>query len=88
MINEFNFSEDTINLVNESEHQLTDIFKNIDKTCEYNSLKVLNAFKKNKLSETHFNSTTGYGYNDLGREIIEKIYADIFNKFNHFCYFI
>ena len=79
MLNEFNFSEDTINLVNESEHLLTDIFKNIDKTCEYNSLKVLNAFKKNKLSETHFNSTTGYGYNDLGRETIEKIYSDIFN---------
>ena len=78
MLNEFNFSEDTTNLVNESENELTDIFKNIDKVSEYNSLKVLNAFKKNKLSETHFNSTTGYGYNDIGREIIEKIYADIF----------
>ena len=79
MLNELNFSEDTIKLVNNSEEELTDIFKNIDKTCEYNSLKVLNAIKKNKLSETHFNSTTGYGYNDLGRETIEKIYKDIFN---------
>lgn len=80
MLNEFNFSEDTTNLVNESENELTDIFKNIDKVSEYNSLKVLNAFKKNKLSETHFNSTTGYGYNDIGREVIEKIYADIFKS--------
>ena len=80
MLNEFNFSEDTINLVNESENELTEIFKNIEKVSEYNSLKVLNAFKKNKLSETHFNTTTGYGYNDIGREVIEKIYADIFKS--------
>ena len=74
------FSEETINLVNNCEQQLQPIFKKIDEICEYNSLKVLNAFKNNKLSETHFNSTTGYGYNDIGREIIEKIYADIFKS--------
>ena len=78
MRNEFIFSDNTINLVNEAEKELKEVFNNIDKTCEINSLKVLNAFKKNKLSKTHFNSTTGYGYNDIGREIIEKIYADIF----------
>lgn len=80
MLDELEFSEDTIKLVNNSEEELKNIFKNIDKTCEYNSLKVLNAFKKNKLSETHFNSTTGYGYNDIGRETIEKIYSDIFKS--------
>lgn len=80
MLDELKFSEDTIKLVNVSEEELTDIFKNIDEVCNYNSLKVLNAFKKNKLSETHFNSTTGYGYNDIGRDIIEKIYADIFKS--------
>ena len=80
MHSNLNFSKDTINLVKESEEELKDIFKNIDEICDYNSLKVLNTFKKNKLSETHFNSTTGYGYNDIGREIIEKIYADIFKS--------
>ena len=72
------FSEETIKLVNESEKELKEIFNNINKICEINSLKVLNAFKKNKLSEIHFNTTTGYGYNDIGRETIEKIYSDIF----------
>ena len=79
-MHEFEFSEETINLVNNCEYQLQPTFKEIDEVCQFNSLKVLSAFKKNKLSETHFNSTTGYGYNDIGREIIEKIYADIFKS--------
>ena len=74
-----NISDSTKNLIKEAEYELEDVFKHIDEVCDYNSLKVINSFKKNKLSETHFNSTTGYGYNDIGREIIEKIYADIFN---------
>lgn len=53
-------------------------FKKIDEICEYNSLKVLNAFWNNKLSEAHFSQTTGYGYDDIGRDVIEKIYAEIF----------
>ena len=44
----------------------------------YNSIKVLKAFSDNNISETHFNTTTGYGYNDIGRDTIEKVYADIF----------
>ena len=79
MLNEFNFSTQTFNLVKEGELALIDIFKQIDDLCDYNSLKVISAFKKNQLSETHFNSTTGYGYNDVGREVIEKIFATIFN---------
>ena len=72
------FKRDTIELVKEAEEKLQDNFKKIDEICDINSLKVLNAFNKNQLSETHFTSTTGYGYNDLGRDTIEKIYADIF----------
>lgn len=72
-------SNSTKQLVINAEKELNSIFKKIDEVCDYNSLKVLNAFKKNNLSETHFNSTTGYGYNDIGRDIIEKIYADIFH---------
>lgn len=65
-------------LVNDSEKELDKEFKKIDEICEYNSLKVLNAFWNNKLSEAHFSQTTGYGYDDIGRDVIEKIYAEIF----------
>ena len=70
--------EKIIKLVNDSEKELDKEFKKIDEVCEYNSLKVLNAFWNNKLSEAHFSQTTGYGYDDIGRDVIEKIYAEIF----------
>ncbi|MBP3284731.1 MAG: methionine gamma-lyase family protein [Clostridia bacterium] len=53
-------------------------FEAIEERAEYNQVKVLSAFQKYKLSEAHFFGTSGYGYNDLGREVIEKIYAEIF----------
>lgn len=67
-------------IVVECENELTDEFKKIDDNKFFFSEQVLNSFKKNNLSENAFNSTTGYGYNDLGREIIEKVYADIFKS--------
>lgn len=54
-------------------------FKKVDKIAEYNQLKVIGAMQKNKVAEAHFNTTTGYGYNDLGRETLEKVYADVFH---------
>ena len=68
------------NLINNCEEELKDIYREIDEICEFNSEKVLNSFQNNKLSETHFNSTTGYGYDDIGREVIEKIYSEIFKS--------
>ena len=65
-------------LIEKNELELTDIYKEIDKICRYNSKKVLEAFHKNQVSESHFNSTTGYGYNDEGRDTIEKVFADVF----------
>ena len=65
-------------IVNREESLLRDEFEKLDDICFYNSNKVLKAFKKNNLSENCFNSTTGYGYSDIGRESIEKVYADIF----------
>ena len=65
-------------LVNDSGKELDKEFKKKDEICEYISLKVLNAFWNNKLSEAHFSQTTGYGYDDIGRDVIEKIYAEIF----------
>ena len=72
--------DDVKKLVVECENELTDEFKQIDDNKFFFSEQVLNSFKKNNLSENAFNSTTGYGYNDVGREIIEKVYADIFKS--------
>ncbi len=72
-------NSEIINLIHSKEKELQVQFNNIDLLVEKNSLKVLEAFQKNNLSESHFSSTTGYGYNDIGRDTIEKIYSDIFN---------
>lgn len=77
MLEEYGISESANKLVNECEIELEDIFKDIDLICEKNSLRVLNAFKKFKLSEVHFSGTTGYGYNDIGRDTCEKIFAEV-----------
>ncbi|HBZ52291.1 MAG TPA: hypothetical protein DEO82_00815 [Eubacterium sp.] len=52
--------------------------KNIDDIGEYNHLKVIAAMQKHRLSDSHFFATTGYGYNDLGRDTIEAVYAEVF----------
>ncbi len=65
-------------LINECELKLKDRFMEIDNICYLNSKKVLDAFNANKISESHFNSTTGYGYNDYGRDAIEAVFASIF----------
>ena len=65
-------------MIDELEKQCLEQFKLIDDICFYNSEKVLKAFQENNVSEIHFNSTTGYGYNDSGRETIESIYANVF----------
>ena len=67
---------DVRNLIEKAELELVDVFKDIDEVCRYNSEKVLNAFINNKVTEAHFNSTTGYGYDDIGRDVIEKIFCD------------
>lgn len=79
MFENLKISHESQKIVNESEPKLKNIYQELDNICDYNSMKVLNAFNKNNLNESHFNSTTGYGYNDEGRDVIEKIYADIFN---------
>ena len=65
-------------LINVCEKELISEFDKVNKFCEENTFKVLESFKNNGVSEIHFNSTTGYGYNDIGRDVIERIYADIF----------
>lgn len=68
-----------IKLVNEEEKKLSDIFNEIDINTFNNSKKVLDAFHKNNISESDLNGTTGYGYNDIGRDKIENIFAEILN---------
>lgn len=78
MYEEFGIKQDVIDLSKKAEEDLRPIFNEAERIAEYNSLKVLMAFQKYNLSEMHFNGTTGYGYGDIGRDTIEKIFADIF----------
>ena len=77
MHNKLNIPDDIVKIVNDAEDSLQEEFKKIDKICDENSLKVLSAFHDNQISESHFNSTTGYGYDDLGRSAIEKVFARV-----------
>lgn len=74
----FGFDSELINIAQEAFESVKEIFEEIEKTKSYNQFKVLNAFQKNKLSYIHFSKTDGYGYSDSGRDVIEKIYSDIF----------
>ena len=77
MYNEFGISDKAKNLVLKAEKSLTEEFKKIDNMCDINSLKVLKAFNDNKISEAHFGSTTGYGYDDIGRDAIERVFSSV-----------
>ena len=79
MYHEFGIEQDTCRFVAEIEKDLQERFKKIDETTQYNQLKVLKAFQTCRVSEACMMGTTGYGYNDLGRETLEKVYADIFH---------
>lgn len=69
--------DEVVELVNACEKDCLEEFKRVDDICTFNSLKVLSSFHKNRISESHFNSTTGYGYNDLGRDAIECVFKDV-----------
>lgn len=77
MYQELGIDEKVVELASRLEVELKDIYQKIDQDCERNSLKVLSSFHKHQISEVHFNSTTGYGYNDIGRDTIEKVFADV-----------
>lgn len=73
-----NLEQETWKMYQDAKENLQIIFEEVDNICEYNMAKVMNAFWENKVSENHFSSTTGYGYDDMGRDVIEKVYATIF----------
>ncbi len=71
-------SEKVVELASVCEEELKNTYKLVDEVCEYNSMKVMKAFWETEVNESAFHSTSGYGYNDVGRDSIEKIYAHIF----------
>ncbi|TCK98006.1 cystathionine beta-lyase family protein involved in aluminum resistance [Natranaerovirga hydrolytica] len=79
LYSELNIDSKVLALGNTVEKQLDQRFKAIDEIAEYNQLKILHGMQKHQLSEGHFGSTTGYGYNDFGRETLEKVYASVFH---------
>ncbi|MCA0969050.1 methionine gamma-lyase family protein [Halobacillus litoralis] len=65
-------------IITQTEEQIEQEHKRIHKMVEHNQAKVLEAFQKHRVSDSHFNPTTGYGYDDFGRDTLEAVYADIF----------
>lgn len=78
MENQYVISDKVINFVKSCEDKLSVCFKNLEDTAFYNQAKVLTAFKNHRVSEAYFAPTTGYGYDDIGRDALDEIYAEIF----------
>lgn len=72
-------SQKVLDYCKEIEEKLYPRFRKIDEIAEYNQLKVIRAMQKNQVSEAHLGTSTGYGYNDMGRDTLEQVYADIFH---------
>ncbi len=75
---DFQFNENLVKIANSAYEDCKAEFEVAQEICSFNSQKVLSAFVRNKVSESHFAPTTGYGYSDRGREVLDAVYADIF----------
>ncbi|MGI6778059.1 MAG: aminotransferase class I/II-fold pyridoxal phosphate-dependent enzyme [Acetivibrionales bacterium] len=75
---EFGISERVVDLSENVEKEIEEIFKDIDSVKQHNQFKVIKAMQNNGLSDSHFPGTTGYGYDDRGREVLESVYAEVF----------
>ena len=73
-----NIDENLLEISKKCEEEIKTELKKIDDICLYNSMKVMKAFHEENISEIHFNTSTGYGYNDIGRDKIEDVYKNIF----------
>lgn len=76
---QFRIDPKVLALVEEAQNEVSEKFRELDDIMAYNQYKILAAFQKNRLSDMHFGWNTGYGYDDPGRDAIERVYADIFN---------
>lgn len=79
MYEQFGIKKDVLDFGDEVLLEIRNRFQTIDETAELNQLKVIRAMQKNRVSENHLWGTTGYGYNDDGRDTLEAVYADIFH---------
>lgn len=78
LMKEYKIKPSILEFCSEIEKKLTSRFYQIDEVSEYNQLKVLNAMQESNISDRHFSISTGYGYDDIGRDAIEKTYSDVF----------
>lgn len=78
-LKEFGISQKTIEIIKAAEEKAAEYFKRAEEIAEYNQLKVLSAFLKHRISYAHFGETSGYGYDDLGRDTLDEVFADIFH---------
>lgn len=76
---DFGISDKILSLIDKSENEISDYFSELDDIMTYNQYKVLAAFQKNGIKDMHFSWNTGYGYDDPGRDAIERVYSDIFH---------
>ncbi len=74
----FEVEDRVLDLAQEAEKDAHKVFEGIENTRQLNQLKVIKAMQDNKLSDSHFNGTTGYGYDDRGREVLDSVYAEVF----------
>ncbi len=79
MYGQLGICEKVLNFAKEVEESLKDRFADIDAVAEFNQIKVVKAMQDARVSDVHFAATTGYGYNDLGRDTLEEVYAKAFH---------
>lgn len=79
MYEKMGISKEVLAFSNEILESLKERFESIDNVAEYNQMKVLHAMQKNQVSEMHLETSSGYGYTDLGRDTLEAVYADVFH---------
>ncbi len=75
---EFGIDESVLRISNMAEKEIERVFKSIELVREYNQIKVIKAMQSNNVSDSHFGGTTGYGYDDRGRDVLDSVYADVF----------
>lgn len=75
----FNIDEESFNIYNKAMEDVKESFHRIEEVRELNQLKVLHAFQEERISDSHFTNSTGYGYDDLGRDAFDRVYARVFN---------
>lgn len=76
---QFHISDAVLELVDQSEREVSPLFDRLDDVMAFNQYKILSAFQANKITDRHFSWNTGYGYDDMGREALDQVFADVFH---------